>query len=504
MPSRILVIPLALAVAASVSIATPAFASVPAAISVSTPATLTLPDGDGFRDSSTITVRADQAISVDVTVLDATDTQVAAPATDTPLESASTAWSHSFAIPVTGLAAGHYTVHVARSDDPSQFDDAALVVGSGVADTVTLHPATTTLYPYTLSGRTSTRVSATVADETGVLVPFHGSLVTSQGSTHHTSGINSGTSTSATGTVVVSGLAVGTASLVLSATGATGAAATSAPVSLALKATTAASVSLSGPSAVYPRKDGYLDTAAFTAVTRTNVGSGVPVTGTIRIARGSTTVATWSVNSRSARVVWNGLNKGKVVGGTYTLTATIAGPQGAAVSAKRSITVSSKHLVTRTASAWAPATKVIKQTSALDRNLDGTCDRVKGGSLACSAGPDSYGIGIALISVGLPNIPSSVKSAEKYGHASARVSFDVSKRVKKSQYLVLAVSRSATSVEFPASTAGSIKHTGVVTSKRIALAPGVTHLEVGVALSGHAALTVKRVRVAYTYKALVN
>ena len=100
---------------------------------------------------------------------------------------------------------------------------------------------------------------------------------------------------------------------------------------------------------------------------------------------------------------------GKVVTGTYMLTVTAKGPQGASRTTHTSVVVSGKHTVTRTIVLKKAASSVLTGYQAFDQADRGYCEKSRA-TVAC-LGYDADASGLSLVAVGYSGVPSAVRSS---------------------------------------------------------------------------------------------
>ena len=158
-----------------------------------------------------------------------------------------------------------------------------------------------------------------------------------------------------------------------------------------------------------------------TPTTTTDIG--FPATGSLKITRLGKVVKTWALTSSDAEsLTWDGKVSGKVVPGTYTVTASVKGPEGSSHSATTTVKVDSGKLVTKTRTITYKAAKVLR-TFSINPSYPGAY---------CEHGYRTYddvhcvakakGGNLGLIAYGYATVPSDVLSATKYGSATARAS----------------------------------------------------------------------------------
>jgi hypothetical protein len=491
----VIAIPAVLAVLGSVLVATPAFADAPIAVSIDPLTTLTLPSTDAIRDSQTVTVHAASDIHLAVTVLDSTSAVVKTLTDDTALTSTGTDWVAQLALTDDGLVAGSYTVHVAGVSDDTAGDDVAFVVGSGMVKSVSIKPSKSALYPSATGSLTFTSVVITARDETGSVVPAHGTVKAASHGRTKSASFATSSATAARTTLSVAKLPLGTAKLSAKLVGATGSYATFTSGLIALRSTSIKSVSLSrSVTTVFPKRDGYRDTVTVSINSSTTTGKPVTTSGTAVIKRGTKTAATWKLSSGKTSITWNGLDHGRVVAGTYTLTVSLTGPDGPAKVTTTSISVSAKHLEGRSSAKWVSAKSLTSKYVALDLSDLGYC-AVSGTAVKCSGYDDYYGDGYSLISFGSVSIPQAVRSATQYGKPTTRITADVT-----------SVSGD---VVWDYATSSHVSKLGTLSRGQhglnwVSILPGEKAVSVAVGLGTYADSTIARFRIEYRWKVLVN
>lgn len=403
--------------------ATPAFAAPSATIAVTGGTLVTLPGNDGFNDSTNYTVTSDQQLAVDVALYRGS-TLVESITTGTALGEGSGAFTTTVGFDLGSIPAGTYTVRASASEDETVTDDTPLTVGSGVATKTTIALSTRDLYPYPDNYKDDVVVSVTSRDETGTTLPIRGTITAAAGATSRVS-FDTGAAGTVKRTVHIDGLKPGSATISTAVYGPAGGMGR-ASTKLTLKSTKLTGVSLSrSESTVYPSKDGYLDTTKITVSAKSTTGKTVSTRGTVTITHKGTTVASWKVGSSKAKTLtWNGKKKGKVVAGTYTVTAKLTGPEGTAVTKKTSITVSARKLESRTTSAWKDADDVLESYLALDYYGDGYCG-TDSGSVLCYGYDTYYGDGLSIFSYGYLKVPSDVRASARYRTPTIRLTTDV-------------------------------------------------------------------------------
>lgn len=499
-PTALIPVTLATAAAVVLGTAAPALADDPAApttLTLSAPTTLTLPATDGIRDSSTVTVAADAPTTVTLTVVAADDTVVATlPAVEL------TADALSVDVPVAlsaleGVAAGDYELDAATSDATPLTAAQPLVVGSGAATAVSVTLGKTLLFPWSGSGLNSTSARVAAVDETGLNVPFHGAITTTIGSKKITNSITTSAAASAAITLSVKNLPTGTAHVVARVAGATGAAVSSSTRSVTLRAVSIASTAISASAtSVYPHKDGYRDSVALTVSATSTTAKAIPVTGSVTISRAGRTVTSWKLTSSTTkRITWNGLNHGAVVAGTYTVKVAIKGPQGSTHTASKNITVSAKRVVSKTSSKWVSAYSILKKYTALDEYQESYCSYSATNQFGCTGYDLYYSDSYSVIGNGSIAVPSAVKAGAAIGTSKVRMTLDVSYLDGSGQWQYVPSSQSN-------GLQGAL-HSGQSSLGWKNLTSKDTSVDLYVGLGAYTDLIVDRVKVEWSYKALV-
>jgi hypothetical protein len=384
---------------------------------------LTLPGDDGFRDVVALEVTASAETTVDLE-LRRGDEVVAPIADDQPLTPLEDGFGARLELDLADLEvdAGDYTVAVGDSVTGLPLADHDLVIGSGAATTLTSNVAQRTLYPRDDDYLDSTSVTLRVRDETGIDLPFDGTLAVAG----RTTPIGTDDGGAAKASVDISRLAVGTVALSASVTGPAGSALRVSLGSLSLRITDLTGVTVGADVAtVYPAADGYRDRATVRVRTGSVNGAVVPVSGTIVISRKGKTVATSTFSGTSNQVfgyAWSGRTKSKITTGTFTVKATITGPEGAARTASTKIVVSKKKLKARTLTTTATASGLIRGTTAYDASQAGNCSTTSSKRVRCTSGVDVNKQNLALTTTGAIAIPGKVQSSLGYRPATVRVS----------------------------------------------------------------------------------
>lgn len=94
----------------------------------------------------------------------------------------------------------------------------------------------------------------------------------------------------------------------------------------------------------YPYKDGYIDSASFVIDAPGTVPSMPFTSGSLTISQNGATIAVVPVTSLTDHAVWDGLNNGAIVPGTYTATVTLYGGDGPPATASTTVDISAAHL----------------------------------------------------------------------------------------------------------------------------------------------------------------
>ncbi|KQX07987.1 MULTISPECIES: hypothetical protein [unclassified Leifsonia] len=391
---------------------------------------LTLPFDDGYKDFGLVHIASDVATSVVVDVVDTTTSQVFPAITqELALTEETVGFGAEVAIPASAMPAGRYLVVARTATEPvaASTGGPVLTVGSGIAKTVAFSASAKTFYPYK-DGRYDSFVgSVSAKDETGTALPITGSVVALSGTTKKIVAITKTTGTAKT-TVSVAGLPLGSGSLYASVRGPAGAAKVSSSVKATFSSTQITSVAVAKSlSTVYPAKDGYKDTVSITTNAQASPTGTLAVTGTVKVTLNGKTITSWNLTkSSTTKFTWNGLNNKKVVPGTYTITVSEKGPQGATKSASTTVKVSAKKLVTTITSKWVTANTVIPSYWRYDSSDSGFCEYNKFEAVRC-VGYDSYynPNGYSIISGGSVGVPSAVRASRVYWTPQVRITADI-------------------------------------------------------------------------------
>jgi hypothetical protein len=178
---------------------------------------------------------------------------------------------------------------------------------------------------------------------------------------------------------------------------------------------------------VYPVKDGFRDTVSFTLASTTSTSETEPATGSIKIVNAAgRLVKSWTLADSSTRkVTWDGLHGGNIVGGTYTVTASIASGGSPALTKSLVVKVSSKKLVAKTVTqAWRNGDTVITDFTPQDRDLKSWCHAYGHGSVDCvglDLASGSPADAPSVVAHGKVGVPTVVRDNAHLGPASVRV-----------------------------------------------------------------------------------
>jgi hypothetical protein len=109
------------------------------------------------------------------------------------------------------------------------------------------------------------------------------------------------------------------------------------------------SLSFSVTNQIYPNKDGYLDTGYIGITAKSNSDSQVLITGEIKVTKNGRLIKSYKLShSKYSQFTWDGKDNGRVVAGTYLISASAKGPQGNAVKSSTSIKVGTQKWQTTT------------------------------------------------------------------------------------------------------------------------------------------------------------
>lgn len=457
-----------------------------------------LPIGDGWEDALGVDIVASDPFEITATVTDAGG-DVVAPSVPVPALAASAYGDFRGSVGLTTDTppVGDLEVHLDVAGHEELDRDLGFRVLADVTPTVTLAvDQTGPLCTWYGQCNTWTGYRLSVDPET----PFTGALQFSQGGRVVGSTPVSGTSY-LSDLVDFAGLPEGDIQVQFVGT------ALSHPVSsnavpVTLTGTHLASVSLSGPSSLYPVTDGFRDTVTFSA--GWNAGAVrdhdlMPLSGHLTIARGGRTLLTYMMRTGHTSVTWGGTVAGnRVRAGTYTATLTLAGPDGPALTASRSFVVSSKHLATATSTTWLTGTTALPKHYSYDSRGRGRCVAGAHHAAVCrgyDTARDAYH-STALSAWGERAIPATVVTNEaRYGGARVTVRIDV----KSTTGTAVWGYETTTNVGY-----GFRMRTGLTGAGSIPLTTKDTYVLPSIALGADSSATITRVRITYTYRHLVD
>lgn len=311
------------------------------AVDVTGTAVLTLPAKDGLRDGTSVRIRS--GAKGDVDLLAVRGKKVVHLADAVHLKRTRTGWQRTVAVHVRDLpTTGSWTVKARREDAPTvkAKAPAPLVVGSGKPVHVLVKPAAKVVYPYKDRALDRAAVSVTGTDETGAVLPLHGTVRLDAGKLHRTRDLAKGAVS-----IPVTGLPLGAGVLTTTVTGPAGKKAVR-RTALSLAPTAVGTQALARSSdTLQPVRDGFLDALTLTTSGAASGGSPAKVSGTLTITSGRTVAATWAVPNGASHVfTWDGRIGGVIKPATYTATLTLHGPEGTPRVTKKLITVTKEHL----------------------------------------------------------------------------------------------------------------------------------------------------------------
>ena len=391
-------------------------------LSASVEGIITLPAADGFKDTATLSISSDTAVTVRPEIVDGTNA-VVKELGDVQLLDGDSNGSFTATVPLQALdvAAGAYTVKVTETVGGIVAATAPLTVGSGKVVWATL-AASPKFYPYKDGYLDTLKATVTAFDETDTAVPFSGSVQVKSGTTSRKSNIASPTGAKAFALVSVVGFPSGAGSVVAKVHGPTAVDFTTDPRPVRFDSTRVTTVTVSkNISTVYPADDDYRDTVTFKAVPQTSTGTRLPVTGKVVISLSGKTVKSWSFSTSATKsFTWNGLNAGRIVPGKYTVKVSAKGPQGSTKTAVVDVNVSAKRLVTKAATRYVNAKPVFKGYEDYSASGLGSCSYDAAEVVWCEA----YGLsddGVALYAYGSFTVPEYVLEHS----ASVRVTANV-------------------------------------------------------------------------------
>ncbi|WP_062293805.1 hypothetical protein [Demequina phytophila] len=318
-------------------LATAASAADAATLTVGEAGVLTLPAGDGVRDETEVTVTSDVATTLTVYV----NETGAGPriVTYEPIEIVDPAVPATIPVSVDDFAPGHYEIYVVPAAGDSAL--ALLTVGSGEPLDVSLTLSNSTIFTWSGASPRTTVATVSATDETGLTVPFTGTLTSTVGGKTTAPSIASTTGDAVTKKIYATNLGAGTGTVTATVSG-PAAIEYSDSASLTVGSTAVTGLALSRSlGTVYPLKDSYRDTVAFTVTPSTTRDSAFDATGTVKVVKDGKTVKSWALTTSKKRTLtWDGRVGGKVVAGSYTVTAALRGPEGARRTASTTVRVS--------------------------------------------------------------------------------------------------------------------------------------------------------------------
>lgn len=388
-----------------------------AALSVTEAAVLTLPAADGVRDASQVTVASDIATTVIPRIYSAKGDLVAElPSIVLDAEKRSARLTVNVSsIKRPGL---HRLEMTPTSGDAVSVD---LRVGSGAPADVSLALSPRSIWSWSKAEANTSTATVAAVDETGLSIPFTGTVVAVQGKRSMTSKVTSTTGQPARATVSGTKLGAGTAKVTFTAKA--GGASRSTSTTLKVTDTTVTSTKIAASQkTIYPTKDGYLDTTKLTVASQTSTGKAVSGEGAVTITSAGKTVASWKLrSSQTWSATWDGKVKGKIVPGTYSVKVTIRGPQGGAKSASTSVTVKAGKLVEKTVKKTHKASSILATYVPLDEYEEGYCEHDEV-TFACIGFDAYYGDdAVSLIADGTTAVPSAVRDAYKFGGVKVKM-----------------------------------------------------------------------------------
>jgi len=389
---------------------------------------LTLPAGDGVRDTTTVQLTSNVETTVAVTIRPLGGG--ATVKTLDPVGLSGELLSASVEIPVNGLPAGRFELVATPTEGPEVFTE--FLVGSGDPESISLSLSSNKIYTWSKATPRTTTATVFATDETEREVPFTGSVVAVVGGKTYTANVKSTTGATATAAIPASKLNPGTGRVTAHLKGTSTTVYTSDYSTLHVLQTAVTGVTLkSSVATVFPAKDGYNDTAKITVTPKTTTGKSFAATGKVTITRNGKTVKSWKLTAASAKTLtWDGKVKGKIVPGTYTVKVSLKGPEGGTKTTTKKIKVDKGKLVTKTKTVNLKAKSAMSKTFyRFDYDLLGQCayDWYKKGDYVC-AGLDLFDDpDFSLVAVGKFTVPSDVRSAQKYGGASATVTLGLSR-----------------------------------------------------------------------------
>jgi hypothetical protein len=377
------------------------------------------------------------------------------------------------------------------------------------ADSLSATLTNTTAYPYA-DGYLDTFGVLVTRTGTANPAPLSGTVtVTEAGKSVVTPFTLPAATTSIAVNAATKGLTQSSAQVVTTLTDTDGAALSAPAVSATLAATAVTKLKVPRSlSTVYPVKDGYRDSVSFNVNGTTSTGKTLKVSGSATLKYGKHTVKSWKLTSSNAKLSWNGKYGSKVKSGKYSLTVSEKGPEGATQKASTSVTVSAKHLVSRTATKTYTARAVIGGTyhrynasgethCYLDTFSYGdylSYHRTSG-AIFCEASDSSYqgyDWPYGIVQYGKLSIPSAVRHSSAYAKPTVYVTAKSSINNGKAVLGLAAGSATSTHTLRSGSSAGHLSWSG-----------NPSKLEVDWGLTAYTYAGVKSYTISYHYKTLV-
>lgn len=385
---------------------------------------LTLPAADGVRDAATLTLSSDTATTVSLDVIGTDGATVVKSLA--PVELTSETLSATVTVDVAGLEPGSLSLRATPA--AGEGVTAALTVGSGKPATATLSLSPKTIDTWKGSAVRSTVATVSTVDETGLSIPFTGSVTAKVGKVTYTTAVASTSGAASTVRIAATKLTAGSGSATASVTG-SGTTVTSNTAAFTVRSTAVTSTKIArSATVVYPTKDGYKDSVRFSVSSKTTTGTTIPVTGWVKVINSKgKTVKSWTLeSSKSWSATWNGKVGTTAVYGTYTVKAAVRGPEGSTQSASTTVTVKKGKLVDRSIKTTVKADTVLKKYVDLGDTDYNLCwhNYYKDGDVFCD-GDDSID-GVSVMSVGARNVPTAVLDAQKFGGAKVKLTAKVS------------------------------------------------------------------------------
>ncbi|WP_062517636.1 hypothetical protein [Demequina gelatinilytica] len=331
-------------------------------------------------------------------------------------------------IPASSLVGGTGTVTatVQAAEDVELTDSAPLTVRRTAVTSLAVSKSIGTVYPYKDSDRDTVSLTVTPTRTTGASFPSTGSVkITRNGTTVKSWSLTNSKVRTITWDGRIGGKVVpGTYTVTASLKGPEGGKQT-ASTTVKVAATSVKSVGLKkSVGTVYPAKDSYRDSVAFTVIPASSTGKAIPATGTVKVVKDGKTVKTWTLSTSKKRTLtWDGRVGGAIVPGTYDVIVSVKGPEGSKKTARTTVNVSKKKLVTTTKKLTYKASTIMDGYYNLDEYDIGACyeSYFTVGDVVCDAYDAYYGDSIALYDFGTIPVPSDVVSAQRFGGASVKV-----------------------------------------------------------------------------------